>query len=193
MQVPPPAGSSPRDHALQHHAGDDAGIGIAPRLAMQLGESVRVVLPRPAQCDHASHARDDAPSLPVSELRPASGALQPAHLAASSQAVADARVTARICKRRREGATRMKALVTGSSGHLGEALVRTLHAAGHAVVGLDVLAAPFTDHLGSITDRGFVARHARASPWSSTRRRCTSRMWAPTRARPSSTPTSPAP
>ena len=32
----------------------------------------------------------------------------------------------------------MKILVTGSSGHLGEALVRTLRRDGRAVVGLDV-------------------------------------------------------
>ena len=31
-------------------------------------------------------------------------------------------------------------LVTGSAGHLGEALVRTLRAAGRDVTGLDVLA-----------------------------------------------------
>ena len=31
----------------------------------------------------------------------------------------------------------MKVLVTGSSGHLGEALVRTLRGAGHEVVWLD--------------------------------------------------------
>jgi len=44
-------------------------------------------------------------------------------------------------------------LVTGSAGHLGEALVRTLRAAGRAVVGLDRVASPFTDVVGSIADR----------------------------------------
>ncbi len=51
-----------------------------------------------------------------------------------------------------------KILVTGSAGHLGEALVRTLQARGDQVVALDVLASPFTTHVGSITDRAFVAR-----------------------------------
>lgn len=49
-------------------------------------------------------------------------------------------------------------LVTGSSGHLGEALVRTLGAQGQAVRGLDLLPSPFTEHVGSITDRAVVAR-----------------------------------
>jgi len=53
----------------------------------------------------------------------------------------------------------VKILVTGSAGHLGEALVRTLRAGGHEVVGLDVLASPFTDITASITDRDAV-RHA---------------------------------
>ena len=47
----------------------------------------------------------------------------------------------------------MKVLVTGSAGHLGEALVRTLTNLRHEVVGLDVLKSPFTTHVGSITDR----------------------------------------
>jgi nucleoside-diphosphate-sugar epimerase len=52
----------------------------------------------------------------------------------------------------------MKVLVTGSSGHLGEALVRTLRDTPHQVVGLDRAASPFTTHTGSITDREFVSR-----------------------------------
>ena len=51
----------------------------------------------------------------------------------------------------------MKALVTGSAGHLGEALVRTLRDLHHEVVGLDLVASPFTTHVGSITDRACVA------------------------------------
>jgi len=49
-----------------------------------------------------------------------------------------------------------RVLVTGSAGHLGEALVRVLRASGRDVVGLDVLASPFTTVVGSITDRATV-------------------------------------
>ena len=52
----------------------------------------------------------------------------------------------------------MKILVTGSAGHLGEALVRTLRDANHEVVGLDLKASPFTSHVGSIVDRDVVRR-----------------------------------
>jgi nucleoside-diphosphate-sugar epimerase len=51
----------------------------------------------------------------------------------------------------------MKVLVSGSAGHLGEALVRTLSAAGHDVVGLDILRSPFTTVVGSIADTVIVA------------------------------------
>ena len=50
----------------------------------------------------------------------------------------------------------MKVLVTGSSGHLGEGLVRALQATSHTVVGLDAIASVYTHHRGSITDRDFV-------------------------------------
>jgi len=50
----------------------------------------------------------------------------------------------------------MKYLVTGSSGHLGEALVRTLRGMGHEVCGMDVLTSAHTDVAGSITDRELV-------------------------------------
>ncbi|MGF1476524.1 MAG: NAD-dependent epimerase/dehydratase family protein [Geminicoccaceae bacterium] len=50
----------------------------------------------------------------------------------------------------------MKLLVTGSAGHLGEALVRTLIEAGHEVAGLDILASPSTTHQGSVVDRSSV-------------------------------------
>ncbi len=50
----------------------------------------------------------------------------------------------------------MSVLVTGSSGHLGEALVRTLEADGQVVCGIDRLPAPQTTEVGSITDPGFV-------------------------------------
>ncbi|MFT3998444.1 MAG: NAD(P)-dependent oxidoreductase [Asticcacaulis sp.] len=52
----------------------------------------------------------------------------------------------------------MTILVTGSAGHLGEALMRTLRGRGEPVVGVDILPSAFTDHVGSITDRAFVAR-----------------------------------
>ena len=52
----------------------------------------------------------------------------------------------------------MRVLVTGSSGHLGEALVRTLQAGPHDVTGLDLLDSPFTTHVGSICDSDFVRR-----------------------------------
>jgi UDP-glucose 4-epimerase len=50
----------------------------------------------------------------------------------------------------------MKVLVTGSAGHLGEALVRTMRSMEWEVVGLDVKASPFTTNTGSIIDRDFV-------------------------------------
>ena len=55
----------------------------------------------------------------------------------------------------------MKILVTGSSGHLGEALVRTLRDSKHEVIGLDLLPSRFTTHVGSITDRPFVRQCVR--------------------------------
>jgi UDP-glucose 4-epimerase len=52
----------------------------------------------------------------------------------------------------------MNLLVTGSSGHLGEAIVRTLRETSHQVVGLDIVSSPFTTDVGSITERDRV-RH----------------------------------
>ena len=49
-------------------------------------------------------------------------------------------------------------LVTGSAGHLGEALMRNLRAAQRPCLGLDVKPSPFTDHVVSIGDRGAVRR-----------------------------------
>jgi len=51
----------------------------------------------------------------------------------------------------------MKVLVTGSTGHLGEGLMRTLGDQGHEAIGLDVLPGLFTQLRGSIVDRAFVA------------------------------------
>jgi UDP-glucose 4-epimerase len=50
----------------------------------------------------------------------------------------------------------MRLLVTGSSGHLGEALVRVLREAGEDVVSVDVLPSPYTTHVGSVADRALV-------------------------------------
>ena len=50
----------------------------------------------------------------------------------------------------------MRILVTGSSGHLGDALTRTLPEDGHEVIGLDVLESPSTSVVGSIVDRACV-------------------------------------
>jgi UDP-glucose 4-epimerase len=50
----------------------------------------------------------------------------------------------------------MRILVTGSAGHLGEALMRTLRDSDHEAIGLDIKASPFTHRVGSITERSFV-------------------------------------
>ncbi|MBO9576272.1 MAG: NAD(P)-dependent oxidoreductase [Sphingobium sp.] len=47
-------------------------------------------------------------------------------------------------------------LVTGSAGHLGEALMRLLRAAGVPARGLDLKPSPYTDIVGSICDRALV-------------------------------------
>jgi UDP-glucose 4-epimerase len=52
----------------------------------------------------------------------------------------------------------MRVLVTGSAGHLGEALVRTLKSTCHEASGLDIVASPFTSKVGSILDRSHVRR-----------------------------------
>ncbi len=53
----------------------------------------------------------------------------------------------------------MKILVTGSAGHLGEALVRTLcDMGGNDIVSLDLTPSQFTKEVGSITDRDLVRR-----------------------------------
>ena len=51
-----------------------------------------------------------------------------------------------------------RVLVTGSAGHLGEALVRVLRDTGRETVGVDLLASPYTDVVGSIADRDTVRR-----------------------------------
>ena len=52
----------------------------------------------------------------------------------------------------------MRILVTGSSGHLGEALARASLELGHEVIGVDVAEGRYTNRLGSICDRAFVRR-----------------------------------
>jgi UDP-glucose 4-epimerase len=52
----------------------------------------------------------------------------------------------------------MAILVTGSAGHLGEALMRTLLEAGRQSIGVDIKESAFTNEVGSITDRSFVKR-----------------------------------
>jgi nucleoside-diphosphate-sugar epimerase len=51
----------------------------------------------------------------------------------------------------------VRVVVTGSSGHLGEALVRVLGAEGHDVIGLDRRPSACTHAVGSICDRDLVA------------------------------------
>jgi UDP-glucose 4-epimerase len=52
----------------------------------------------------------------------------------------------------------MRILVTGSAGHLGEALMHTLRSAGRDAVGMDLRTSRLTDAVGSIAHRGFVRR-----------------------------------
>ena len=54
--------------------------------------------------------------------------------------------------------SRMRLLVTGSSGWLGRHLVPMLRGAGHSVVGLDIAPGARTDVVGSITDRPLIER-----------------------------------
>jgi UDP-glucose 4-epimerase len=51
----------------------------------------------------------------------------------------------------------MNVLVTGSAGHLGEAMMRTLPRAGHHGIGIDIKPSAFTHHVGSIVDRAFLS------------------------------------
>ncbi len=55
----------------------------------------------------------------------------------------------------------MKILVTGSAGHLGEALMRTLETTEHQAIGLDIKSSPQTHHVGSIAGRDFVRQAMR--------------------------------
>ena len=55
-------------------------------------------------------------------------------------------------------AARSLVLVTGSAGHLGEALMRVLPQHGYDARGIDVAESPWTTAVGSIADRSFVRR-----------------------------------
>ena len=57
----------------------------------------------------------------------------------------------------------MSILVTGSAGHLGEALMRTLLEAGRDTIGVDIKKSPFTHAVGSITNRAFVRSRMRGT------------------------------
>jgi UDP-glucose 4-epimerase len=54
-------------------------------------------------------------------------------------------------------------LVTGSSGHLGEAMMRTLRATGRPAIGIDIAPSAHTDIVGSIADANVVARAMRGA------------------------------
>jgi UDP-glucose 4-epimerase len=56
----------------------------------------------------------------------------------------------------------MNILVTGSAGHLGEALMRTLPQSGHEPIGIDIKKSAFTHETGSVTDRSFAKSCLRA-------------------------------
>jgi UDP-glucose 4-epimerase len=49
-----------------------------------------------------------------------------------------------------------KVVVTGSAGHLGEALVRVLRDGGYEVTGIDIRPSPYTAVVGSVADRAAV-------------------------------------
>jgi UDP-glucose 4-epimerase len=55
----------------------------------------------------------------------------------------------------------MRILITGSSGHLGEALMRTLQGSPNQAIGLDLKRGPFTQLVGSVTARDFVKESLR--------------------------------
>ncbi len=46
----------------------------------------------------------------------------------------------------------MKLLITGSSGHLGEGLMRTLPESAHELVGIDIKQSAFTTQVGTISE-----------------------------------------
>ncbi|KAF8076824.1 hypothetical protein FPV67DRAFT_434559 [Lyophyllum atratum] len=57
-----------------------------------------------------------------------------------------------------------KVLVTGSSGHLGHALMVKLPSYGYQTIGIDILPSETTTIVGSISDRAFLAKVFQAHP-----------------------------
>lgn len=57
----------------------------------------------------------------------------------------------------------MTLIVTGSAGHLGEGLMRLLRAQGRPALGIDLKPSAFTDRVGSIAEREFVAEAMRGA------------------------------
>ncbi|KAF9878681.1 NAD dependent epimerase/dehydratase [Colletotrichum karsti] len=55
-------------------------------------------------------------------------------------------------------------LVTGSSGHLGAALLHALPSHGHHPLGIDILPSPTTHHVASVTDRTAISSLLAANP-----------------------------
>lgn len=55
-------------------------------------------------------------------------------------------------------------LVTGSSGHLGTALMLHLPSLGLNPLGIDIIASPTTHHTGSISDRAFISAVLSSNP-----------------------------
>lgn len=53
---------------------------------------------------------------------------------------------------------KMKILVSGSSGHLGEALIRVLRESSNEVFGIDLIPSLYTNATGSISNRSFVKK-----------------------------------
>jgi UDP-glucose 4-epimerase len=53
---------------------------------------------------------------------------------------------------------RMAVLVTGSAGHLGEALMRTFRMTGAPAIGCDLKASPYTDVVADIADRAILRK-----------------------------------
>jgi UDP-glucose 4-epimerase len=70
-------------------------------------------------------------------------------------------VAVRIERHAGWGGASVTILVTGSAGHLGEALMRRLRAGHRPARGIDVKPSPFTDCVGPIGDRDFISASMR--------------------------------